>query len=933
MPNDREGAGSAVRAQRAHQGAGFVAVFAAAALSSTCAPPAQEGGVNVIGGASQRFGMLCRFRRGGEQAGNELCDPGEEKIPPAGVRRIASKNDRVGGPLALGRDGDYVIENREVAFVINQLGRGFGFSESGGNIVDAADAVARIDELGSLFTYFGVFPRQALYDALTFGAEKDGTAWIEVRGRELYEEKLAITTRYSLGPVDRAVVIATSLENRGDKPIGPIDLGDAVQWGAAEKLAPGKAPGFRGDYTGAYVGGVGRSVAYLLAPVKDAEVFAKNGTAWSNLSYERDIRLGPGEKVRYERVFAVAPRGDSVGVATEFFYMQGGAPAGLAVSLVDAGGAKVAPPEGGRVFLERARAEGEPATWADTWWWMRASPEASAEGVIGGEVPPGRYAIQFQGGGRRSEGKAIVEVKPGVVTSASLKVSDVGKLRVAVREVEGAEATPSPSPSPSPKGRMIPAKITILDANTKTPASEPQSVKGGELDLPLAPGKYTIIASRGPEYSIAEASVEIRAGETAAEDLSLKRVVDTRGYIGCDLHQHTSRSDDSGVAVADRVISNVVEGVECAVASEHNNVVDLMPVVRELGLARELMVITGNEVSSDSSRAPFGHVNVFPLTVDAADPRGGATPVRDRTAKEVFDDLYALPGERVIQVNHPRSNLNGYFDLLKFDPATGLGTAPGYDPRFDAMEVWSGRYISGRARVLDDLWALLRASRPVTPTGNTDTHGLTGYEAGYPRTYVRVPSDDPGSLAISGLIDGIRKRRDVVITNGPFVTARVGDVSQGGLVSPFDEVEQKPILIDKSAIMRPPNLKILRKRVDLVVRVERAPWVDVNELVIWVGGEAGPAIPLPGSKTTELGAIVDEISIPLLIGKEPVKRPKNPKEPPPIRIPADSFLVAIVRGTRPLAPVLSGDPAEIAPFAMTSPLWIDADSDRRALGR
>ena len=45
-----------------------------AALCSTCAPPAQEGGVNVIGGASQRFGMLCRFRRGGEQAGNEHCE-------------------------------------------------------------------------------------------------------------------------------------------------------------------------------------------------------------------------------------------------------------------------------------------------------------------------------------------------------------------------------------------------------------------------------------------------------------------------------------------------------------------------------------------------------------------------------------------------------------------------------------------------------------------------------------------------------------------------------------------------------------------------------------------------------------------------------------------------------------------------------------------
>jgi hypothetical protein len=124
-----------------------------------------------------------------------------------------------------------------------------------------------------------------------------------------------------------------------------------------------------------------------------------------------------------------------------------------------------------------------------------------------------------------------------------------------------------------------------------------------------------------------------------------------------------------------------------------------------------------------------------------------------------------------------------------------------------------------------------------------------------------------------------------------------------------------------------------------VVRVERAPWVDASELVVWVGGEAGPPIPLAGSKKTDLGAIVDEISIPLLFGKlgKPAKNPAAPKPSKnsndAIRIAADSFLVVVVRGTRPLTPVLSGDPAEIAPFAMTSPLWIDADGDGRALGR
>ena len=41
-----------------------------------------------------------------------------------------------------------MIENSEIAVVIDQLGRGGGLAESGGDIVDAADARSRRDELG-----------------------------------------------------------------------------------------------------------------------------------------------------------------------------------------------------------------------------------------------------------------------------------------------------------------------------------------------------------------------------------------------------------------------------------------------------------------------------------------------------------------------------------------------------------------------------------------------------------------------------------------------------------------------------------------------------------------------------------------------------------------------------------------------------------------
>ncbi|MCC6559142.1 MAG: CehA/McbA family metallohydrolase, partial [Polyangiaceae bacterium] len=497
-----------------------------------------------------------------------------------------------------------------------------------------------------------------------------------------------------------------------------------------------------------------------------------------------------------------------------------------------------------------------------------------------------------------------IEVRAGEVAEARLALADAGRLAIAVREVHAPAA-------PGDAGRPTPAKIQILDAASGAPVSPPLLSLAGEVDLPIAPGRYRVIASRGPELSIAEGAAEVQAGgPTTRTELAIARVVDTTGYLACDLHQHTARSADAGVSVEDRVASNVVEGVECAVASEHNLVSDLAPAARALGVEARFRSIAGEEISSDASRAPFGHVSVFPMRPDPAAPRGGALPVRDRLARDVLSDALALPGAPVIQINHPRSGANGYFDQLGFDAEAGRGAADGYDDRFDAVEVWSGRYVGGRARVLEDLWGLLRASRPVTPTANTDTHGVVQAEAGYPRTYVATGGDDPAGLDPAALVEAIRSKRDVVLTNGPFVTMRVGEARPGGLVAAR---EGQPLALS--------------------VRVERAPWVDATELRIWIGGVPGEAIPLTGARTTPAGALLDDVTIPLVIGRRARAAQAAKGSPAPIRIAEDTFVVAIVQGQRPLEPVLSGNADEILPFGMTSPIWIDTDGDGRALGR
>ena len=122
--------------------------------------------IEVSPGVGGRMGLLPRRAgTGGRQSGEGVtADAG--KAAKARVHRLV-KGQELAGKTAVGRPGDLVLENDEVVFVIDQLGAGTGFAESGGNVIDAADAKTRIDELGLFFSYFGTFPRQAVYDRLT----------------------------------------------------------------------------------------------------------------------------------------------------------------------------------------------------------------------------------------------------------------------------------------------------------------------------------------------------------------------------------------------------------------------------------------------------------------------------------------------------------------------------------------------------------------------------------------------------------------------------------------------------------------------------------------------------------------------------------------------------------------------------------------------
>ncbi len=854
--------------------AGCLAAAACRAPHGASAVDGPTPAIRVVPGAASRWSAAL----GGDA----------DAAPPMHAARVhvMQPGEALAGPNAIGRPGDLLLENDQVVFVVDQVASSNGFAESGGNLVDLADARARRDELGQIFTYFGVFPRQAVYASMQSGTSPDGAAWIEVAGRELREPRLSVTTRYTLRAPDRALLIESTVENTADAAIALPSMGDAIQWGSVEKLAPGHARGYKGPSSGPYVGGVGRFASYAMTST-EGTIDAVNGSSWTDTALAKDVTVAPHGSAHYARVFLVGERPDTSSLVGELAQAAGAAVGEVELDL----GPAASLPTGAVFALTPSGAVGATGL-------TLAAPFSAT-------LPVGTYAVSL------ASAATAAGVPAPTDRATTVRIEAGAKARL---EVRVAPAATFEARCIGPEAAPVPCKITFSGSGTTPspdfgpghaagPARNQSTTADGITRVAVAPGSYRITASRGPEYTLASVDVDLSPGEERAASFVLRRVVDTRGYLACDFHQHTMLSADAPVAAGDRVVANAAEGVEVAVATEHNAIVDLEPLVRDKHLERELVEIAGDELTSDADQHPWGHANAFPLPFDASKPHGGSPPLRERAPDGSLADVSPgrvfawvrdhAPGDRVIQINHPRSGNNGYFDLLGFDRARAAGADAAYDGGFDAIEVWNGRNVQARSKVIDDWRALLRAGHPVTPTANTDTHGIVGQEAGYPRTMVRVLDDkhlDAWDAArTADLVHGVKGLRDVVLTNGPMLRVTANGAPVGGTA-------KGPV-------------------VTLRVHVECAPWIDVDTVrVVRAGATADADAQQDDRKTVQLkplpsGALAADATFDLRVG-------------------ANDALFVVASGRVPMSPVLAGDDAEIRPWAMTGAVWVEVPGRR-----
>lgn len=727
--------------------------------------------------------------------------------PSAGIARaqhVTCASQLVAGSLAMGRTGDIVMENARVRFVIragdesaSTIG---GFA---GGVIDAAagDGVDQLKEIFTLFDFATGRPSEILVTDAGDDAEARVTVLFEgaplglvdavapgfsralpIRGAIDYVlggDSDALTIRISVSPAPGAAGLA----------VRPGLL--ALLGGNGEIERPGIGPLVQGATSDSPVlvsEGAREAIAVALGSEGASLLFVN--TIHLLGSSDR-VTLTPGETTVFSaRVGVGATAADAWRAAID---------PGSTVDLTGTAGDRVelALAAGGAYFRTRFGADG-----------------SARVPVVAGPVVAGDYLARGGFGG----------FFPGAETTVSTTAPTV--VPSAPRATLTIDATVD--------GVGAPVRVRVRDsANLEEDLLRFVAIGVTTRELPA--GDYLVSISHGMEHDVHEETVVLAAGDARTIAVPIDRAIDTTGWVSTDFHLHSDLSTDSLHHVEDALRIIAAEGLDLVASTDHDYLTDYGAVAMRAGVADQLVVVTGVEVSS----TVIGHIGGYPLVPNASHAGAGAPLWFDRSPREIFDAIRergdATLGGAIVQINHPRLRGTGYFDQVGLDRATGHATADPMsldlpattdldDFAFDVIEVWNGYTRGDNEASFEDFLALAVAGRRFTMIGNSDSHRAE-LPAGAPRSFVRVPDDARGAFTWEDVAVGLRSG-DVTVAAGIFVTAEATGPRAAGSVP-------------------------------IHVRVQAAPWVDVTRLRVYAGRDVVVDRALTGASSVRLDETID----------------------------------------------------------------------------
>jgi hypothetical protein len=323
----------------------------------------------------------------------------------------------------------------------------------------------------------------------------------------------------------------------------------------------------------------------------------------------------------------------------------------------------------------------------------------------------------------------------------------------------------------------------------------------GQLEVPVPPGGYRVVVTRGYEYELSDTPVLAEEGKTATVAAALKHSVDSTGSMCADFHIHSMYSVDSDDHVEKKVKAALADGLEIPVSSEHEYIIDFQPIISKLGKAKWAMGMASEELTTFK----YGHFGVFPLTPQPDATNNGAFDWTYQTPATILPTVTQIPGRPLLIVNHPRGSM-GYFDLAGYERETGKGTDGLWSDSFGAIEVFNDSdFDANRDGSVADWFGMLNAGRKIAATGSSDSHHLSTNPLGYPRTCLRFGHDDPTQLTPNAVRDTLQAGA-AVISGGLSMTVQGPDgVLPGGDSTPG----KYKVVVSSPSWLTPSSLEVI----------------------------------------------------------------------------------------------------------------------------
>lgn len=620
--------------------------------------------------------------------------------------------------------------------------------------------------------------------------------------------------------------------------------------------------------------------------------------------------------------------------------------------------------------------------------------DVRANGFFAGRLPPGDYGLKIQGKGRPLGPMLDFRVEAGRTTFVRAEAPLPGRIVVRVLNEQG-DGLPAKASAVGRYDKKFAGQLTrnfLFDLQAGEPfrgsdmieddPARPDSLRyiedigytsKGTAELFVRPGDYDVYGSRGPEYDRAITPVHVGPGETATVTQTLHRVVLTPGWISADTHIHSRNSIDSPMTLSERVRSLAAEGLEWAVATDHNYVTDYAPFVAQNDLGAWLFPSVGVEMTTLES----GHFNGYPLNYQAGPITHGAFEWARKTPDDIFGQMRRMgrlgPDRTIIQVNHPRDQVLGYWSqytrstrdeaelppniVKKLVAPSGPAFrrpdgATTFSLKYDAVELLNGklfweihhyrvpdplppgqlpatipptgtvlRNADGEVAfpgVVDDWFNLLNLGYRFVGLGSGDSHSPND-EAGQFRSFIHVGDDRPAALTEEAIVAALDRRR-VVATNGPLLDLWVNDPVRGPMGSTLADPDGQ---------------------VTVGVSLTAAPWISIARLNVYRNGLLARSITvdqerdlaalplretfdLPMAKDAAGGAFVDSWFVVEAIGYRSLFPIVKPLEVPPAIL---TDALASLAGPLGLANDAFGAlrPAHHFPvtaYAVTNPVWV-----------